>query len=166
MLPYGIKFGQIFFEKLCVKKENTSFYVFRKGTIVFCVYYKGHVNITGIRTLQQIQNCVDFLSVVPGVKTIQSVQVDNITCSAKLHEHIYTWNQSFRKYLQRLATNKNFLKIRYCPQTFPGAFLKLTKQGTIVFFATGKFNIVGCKSFTDIQDLVYKFLIAIKHLSS
>ena len=36
--------------KLSVKKENTSFYVFRKNRIVFCIYYKGHVNITGLRT--------------------------------------------------------------------------------------------------------------------
>lgn len=150
--------------KLSVKKENTSFYVFRKNRIVFCIYYKGHVNITGLRTSNEINNCILFLQAIPGVKKIESVKIDNITCSGCLHNSVYKWNQSFSVYLQKLSKTRTFNKIQYCPQTFPGAFLKTFKGGTIVFFATGKFNVVGCKSYKDINILIQKFICALKQL--
>ena len=147
-----------------ISKENGSFFIYRNKSLVYSIYYKGHVNITGIKTKCDIANALTFLSDIPGVKKLYNFKVDNITCSAKLHQSIYSWNQSFTSYLNQLNHLNIFNIIQYSPQIFPGAFLKSSNTGTIIFFASGKFNVVGCKNIPSILTLIHKFTFGVSNI--
>ena len=152
---------QHFCQKVKPKKKNGSFFVHRHKTFVYCIYYKGHVNVTGIKRKHDLIIALSYLKQIPHVCHVKLLSIDNITCSAKLNSGIYTWSEKFSSYLKRLNKLCNGLyTIQYSPQIFPGAFLKTKLLGTIVFFATGKFNIVGCKSFAS----VFKSLITFTQL--
>ena len=139
------------------KKENGSFFVYRLRGYVFCVYYSGHINVTGIKFIQEIQYIENIINEFYGIKKVIKSTIDNITCTAKISASLYTWNEPFASYLRKIDDISIFDIIQYSPQTFPGAFLKTTNSGTIIFFATGKINIVGCKSVKTIKQLLKKF---------
>lgn len=147
-------------------KDSGSFFVYRQKSFVYCIYYNGHVNLTGVHCVTHIRSAVHILGQVPGIQAVIGLTVDNITCTAKLHPSIYEWKKSFAEYLQDIARFECFTKIQYSPQTFPGAFLKTQAQGTIIFFATGKFNIVGCKTSHDLLLLLTKFTQVVRTLAS
>jgi len=153
------------FQNLINCKENGSFFVFRLEGFVFSVYYSGHFNVTGLRNTSEIKKVKSvILSQIIGVTKIHKITIDNITCTSKLNKTVYTWEESFVNYLQRLEVQNSFDIIQYSPQTFPGAFLKTLNTGTIIFFATGKFNIVGCSSEKEIKTLLLKFLRSVKNI--
>lgn len=145
-------------------KDCGSFFVYRKNGFVFCIYYTGHVNLTGIKKIECIEEGITILKSIPGILSIKKITVDNITCTGKLHKSVYKWNRSFADYLNDLTIIENFDKVQYSPQTFPGAFLKKHGIGTVVFFATGKFNVVGCKSCDSLMQLVGLFLDSLKQI--
>lgn len=151
--------------KANVCKDSGSFFVYRKLQFVFCIYYSGHINVTGIQTVQQIGACINIIATLPGIKQFNKITIDNITSTAKLHSSIYKWNRSFTTYLQDVANHNIFSKIQYSPQTFPGAFLKTKSEGTIVFFASGKFNVVGCKSAHSLITLIARFTSLIRQIA-
>jgi len=146
-----------------IVKESGSFFVYRLNKFVYCIYFKGHVNITGLKNRGDVESSVKLLTLLPFVKSAFLKSIDNITCSGKLSEENYSWNISFAKYLKKLSETD--INIKFHPQVFPGAFLKFeTQEGTIVFFATGKFNIVGCKSFSSILKLLTRFGKSVQHV--
>lgn len=145
-------------------KDKGSFFVFREEPFVFCIYYRGHINITGIRSSENITVSLRKLMAVKGVLKVYSVKVDNITCTSKLSSRAYQWTTSFTSYLTKLDNLQIFDSVQYSPQVFPGAFLKRANYGTVVFFATGKFNIVGCKSKDELLLTIEQFISAINNV--
>ena len=139
------------------KKENGSFFVHRYCGFVFSVYYSGHINVTGLKSFEKIPEVQKIIKSFYGIKKIISTSVDNITCSATINPTIYKWNRPFTSFLRDIEKEHVFDIIQYSPQTFPGAFLKTKNCGTIVFFATGKFNVVGCKTIKSIKKLLGDF---------
>jgi len=143
------------------QKNNGSFFVHRCDKIVYMIYFKGHVNVTGLKNKLQIMDAISYLQSVPGILSVRLISVDNITCSGQLKSSLYSWDRKFALYLKQFHVGSGYIyKIQYSPQIFPGAFLKSENNGTIVFFATGKFNIVGCKSISAIIKTLKRFILA------
>ena len=66
-------------------------------------------------------------------------------------------NQIFSTRVVKIAQCNYFDKVAYKRQCFPGAFLKNNFLGTVVLFKSGKFNIVGCKTQKEIEELLWNF---------
>lgn len=145
-------------------KDVGSFFVYRQKGFVFSIYYTGHVNVTGIRCMSKLEDGISILKSIPGIQSIKNIILDNITCTGLLPNSMYSCQNGFTEYLNALSALDNFDIIQYSPQTFPGAFLKKTGLGTIVFFSTGKFNLVGCKSYDILAQLITIFMNSILKL--
>lgn len=135
-----------------------SFFVVRCHRFVFCIYFKGHINITGLCHVREICQCATIIKLIPGIHVITACQVDNITCTGALG---YTIPQFYQllSFLNSSSQN-DFLRIKYSQETFAGAQLK-SRTGTIILFMSGKFNIVGCKRYVDaclLADTLYNVL--------
>lgn len=136
-------------------KETYSFFVHRRRRLVYTFYYSGHVNVTGIKKKFDLQKILKFLYSIDGFEKVTQIHVDNVTvtgCVSPLH-----LTSNFRQQLYSIAKLGLFDSIAYKRQSFPGAFLKKKQVGTIVFFSSGKFNIVGCRSRLQVRDLIDRF---------
>jgi len=117
------------------KAENFTFILFKRG-----LKKETHVNITQIANFQSIHRAIEVL-----VKLIECVVIhyviDNIIATSDFHRNIS---------LQKIVELRQFKKIKYNSEVFPGLFLKFNR-GTIILFHSGKTVIVGCKSIEDIE---------------
>lgn len=154
-----------FKERFGYTKESPSFFVCRICKLVFIVYYSGHINVTGIRSHDEINQVLNFLLAVPGIKRIESYQIDNITSSGQLSKRVFkSQGVPFAQYLHNDFFVKYFDAVKYTPQHFPGAFLRIEALGTVVLFSSGKFNIVGCSTPEGILLILYSFIKCVRRV--
>ena len=145
---------------LSTTKRYPSFFVYRLNIYVFCIYYTGHINITGVACREEIRRALGACSRLRGVLRVKKVHIDNITCCGALGRQL----TDFFKIVQTEARLKTrFPVVKFCQETFPGAQFKLPGLGTVMLFRSGKYNVVGCKSLrsahhlaTQITELVLK----------
>jgi len=141
------------------KKIFPSFFVYKFSTFTFIIYYTGHINVTGLRLLNDIYLCYTHLVTIPGVSEVHAVKIDNITLSGQVSLKPYR----FIPFIKAQAIKSSFDKIRFSQEIFPGAQFKLFNKGTLVLFRSGKFNLVGIKNYSDAIHLTEAL---IKDLSS
>ena len=101
-----------------------------------------HVNITKIRTFSQIPDSIRELKTMLLWGEIGKPIIDNITASFDLGHHLILNSVYLRL--------KKLYKVRYCPQRFPGLFLKIN-LGCALIFSSGKVCLVGFKHIKDIE---------------
>ena len=142
---------QIFAFNKNVTKKKHSFFVVR-NEFVYTIFYSGYINITGLKCNEDIKtsimNILKLLKI--SSENIYKIKIDNIVASNLFNEKI-----EIRKYILFLREKK--YKIRYNPHRFPGATLKLIK-GSILFFVSGKFILLGFKNITDLHCENKKFI--------
>lgn len=144
------------------RPKTNSFFLFKllkhqTQKIIFTVYYKGHINVTGIKSYKEIVQIKKVLLLIPGIKQLYNYTVDNITATGNLYHSFFHY--PFSKVLHTIINNKAIeqYSIKYSPQTFPGAFIKIkNNRGTCVLFPSGKFNILGCQNKEQIDFIVTK----------
>ena len=154
------------------KKRSVSYYnsfcvirAFEKNkTFVFIVYYKGHVNVTGLKGNREISSACRLLKKWFKRHNLVGFKVDNFTASSTLtYGSLFEWPRSFLGLLTDIKdkfvgthlhgiTKYSLLNIHCHRQKFPGAFLKYS-VGTVILFASGKFNIVGVKKKQHIREM-------------
>ena len=122
------------------KKYTTSF-----GNATLIVY--GHspllINITGLKSMKEIQILKKYLEVVYNVKC-SDVKVDNIFYS---HKDCCNIDMNALYYHLRQHHKDNYV-IDYNIELFPGLYMKSKTKGlpTLILFRTGSYTILGCKS--------------------
>lgn len=139
-------------QALCITHSN--FITLRSTPYVFVIFAKsGHVNVSGIRNFEDIKNIIPKIKDQLCVDVQESdIVIDNSTASGQ----ISNINLNFHK-LQKQAIANNVLVILR-PHFFPSALIRQKKtseriiKGTIILFQNGKFIIVGCKSYSAIEE--------------
>ena len=122
------------------KKYTTSF-----GNATLIVY--GHspllINITGLKSMKEIQTLKKYLEVAYNVKC-SDVKVDNIFYS---HKDCCNIDMNALYYHLRQHHKDNYV-IDYNVELFPGLYMKSKTKGlpTLILFRTGSYTIMGCKS--------------------
>ena len=122
------------------KKYTTSF-----GNATLIVY--GHspllINITGLKSMKEIQILKKYLEVAYNVKC-SDVKVDNIFYS---HKDCCNIDMNALYYHLRQHHKDNYV-IDYNVELFPGLYMKSKIKGlpTLILFRTGSYTIMGCKS--------------------
>ena len=140
------------------KPITNSFFLFKLNInnhiIVVTIYYRGHVNITGLKTAKEFEDVISIIKRVPGILSIKSCTIDNITASASLEiGSLYSTKLSFTELISHIQHYPSIQTIKYSSQKFPGAFIKFRQGGTVILFPSGKYNILGCKKLEDIHTL-------------
>jgi Transcription factor TFIID (or TATA-binding protein, TBP) len=101
-----------------------------------------HINITKIPCMEEIENAKQHLCDLFKIEILRVHVVDNITVSTKLENKCIP-----SEIIQQF---KNYCKITFNQETFPGVFLKFS-YGTAIVFHTGRCILIGCKSIENIE---------------
>lgn len=133
-----------------VTKRHPSFFVYRVHVFVYIIYYSGHINITGIACKKEIHTAIHIAKSIYGVVKLRQCKVDNITSCGDIGVTLHRFFSLIQNEAESLS---NFPIVRFCQESFPGAQFKQPGMGTVMLFRSGKFNIVGCKSFSTIVKL-------------
>ena len=149
-----------------ITKRKTSFVVIRDsilGNSVLCCFFSGHINVTGVKCVQDIEKTLCNISSYFGFRPsdFAPVCIDNITStvtSAKLKSRINLFVLS--KHIKTLDL-PIVKKITYKKQSFPGLFIK-TRIGLILWFNSNSITCVGSKSLKEVEDL-HNLIGDIKH---
>jgi len=104
-----------------------------------------HVNITKIPRLDQIEHAKEHLCELLNLKVILLHVVDNITVSTKLHRSFLPCDI--------ITLFKDRCIITFNQETFPGIFLKFP-YGTAIIFHTGRCILIGCKTVSNIVNIL------------
>lgn len=138
-----------------VSKFGTSYFIIRWDRYVFSVYYSGHVNVTGLQRLSDVHKVYHYLKTILIINKLIKFQVDNITYTSSITNSNLKYITSFTSFLQTIEKHECVHTIKYSAQRFPGAFLKLktSSRATVILFASGKYNIVGCNTLKMLHDV-------------
>lgn len=115
---------------------------------VFCCYYKGYINITGVRNLCALSVALDVLAKLLKItrKAFGNTNIDNITARCtRLTERKIS--------LQKKRINirhKHVLGVQYRREIFPNMFIKTT-FGTIIWSPKNCVSCVGVKKPEDLN---------------
>lgn len=136
-----------------VSKRKQSFFVLRPDEFVYCIYYTGHINVTGLKHLEDVRKSCLFLRCELSLEIVDgSIKIDNITSCTRLRSNHYF---NLTRFMTELAATSKcesdssrecrILGLCYNKQIFPGAFVR-TDIGTILFFNTNKVVCVGTRT--------------------
>lgn len=125
-------------------KVHSNFVIAREK-YVNTVFTSGHVNITGIKNIDNIADSVSCICKGFDLdEALYQSKVDNISATActvhKLNLH-KIYNQALKKHL----TNSETYSFRLNLEVFPALYYK-SLACTCIIFATGSIIIVGCKN--------------------
>ena len=128
-----------------ITKRERSFLVLRQNKVVYTCFKSGFINVTGVRSIADIQKTIEHLAFYLGIsgEDFSTIKIDNIHASCTLPEE----KINLRKLIKILPVDSK-LKIketRYNRQRFPGLTIK-TKIGSILWFSSNKVLITGCNS--------------------
>lgn len=137
-----------------ITKITNSFFVIR-DTYVYIIFFNGHVNVTKLKNYRDLLNSqfrfCSFANV--SLDQIKWVRIDNIVASGRLVRKFLN-KRKFINFLQYLLYQGG--SVHYNPEKFPGARIKLDSD-IYILFLSGKFNIVGQKSFLNLNIAREKF---------
>lgn len=138
-----------------VVKKCASFAVVRwsGSKAVFCCYYKGHINVTGVKSAHEIIEALEQLTKI-GIKRthLSPIVVDNLSSkpspshiSTKLRASKHRINLYNLVNIIHALHLPEVLSVKYNRQKFPGLFIR-TVYGTILWFNSNAVSCVGSKS--------------------
>jgi TATA-box binding protein (TBP) (component of TFIID and TFIIIB) len=123
----------------------TQFYYVVKKQFTFTVYFRSKIiNVTGIRCFDQVLSSIHtFKELITNQSLVcENIKIDNSTAFGR-----YLRIVDFHKLQKCLPPGYN-IKI---PPIFPGAFIELRNKKKILFFKSGKYISVGCKSRAELK---------------
>jgi TATA-box binding protein (TBP) (component of TFIID and TFIIIB) len=128
-------------------RQTGNIVILRTETAVYIVFSACFVNVTGIKSIDQIQTAIEEFLYLFELKD-QNIPfiIDNISAHTKIDQTNYDYN--ITDYANRLTIHYNGLILRNNLK-FPSISVRLS-QGTIVLFRSGKINCVGIKTISDI----------------
>jgi TATA-box binding protein (TBP) (component of TFIID and TFIIIB) len=172
------------YKQLVVRlKENKGFkkkyrnFVIIKSDYCYILFCNGHINITGIKTMTEIDWVLFEVGQIFGHYPIGSPNyaIDNISASYNMGISFNLAHLSYFSNLHNISlllgedgnklengTKKRMIGMFYEPELFPAVKLS-TQKGTCLIFTSGKVNFVGVKSSEGLQWL-FNQLVTIKNM--
>jgi TATA-box binding protein (TBP) (component of TFIID and TFIIIB) len=154
-----------------------NFFVILIENIKYIIFCNGHINISGVRTINEIkyiQSLIPYIfDYLPRrMSNGKRYQIDNISATECFKDLII--NLSHFGYLSKIDGIKSFLTsinhhikpykeigISYEPELFHGIRI-CTNIGTCIMFATGKVNYLGSSSIDKLNWVASRIYILIK----
>lgn len=140
-------------ESEAVTKRTHSFAVLRLPPVVYTCFYSGFINVTGIRTFEQLRSVTttlrEHLGLDPEVDPVEP-HIDSIS-SAWPQDQFLPGHQ-LNKVRDIALKESQVTGIKWNRQQFPALFLK-TKFGTILWFNAPAIVSVGSKEKQDLTEL-------------
>lgn len=131
------------------KYKQCSNFVVWHGTYTYTVFYGGTVNVTGIKSLEEVKNvlsnmCSDFEIDPSLVKT--SFIIDSSTATGDFQRRLDL--TSIQRYLMQ---NSDTFTINFNREVFCSLYCYSKRGGTVALYASGKYNILGTKTCRQMQ---------------
>lgn len=136
-------------------------FIVLKNLYSYVIFLKnGFVNVTGIINYEDINKTLHNLCAILHIKKPDcEIFIDNTTYSGSTSRKINLI--SFSDYLHEKG-----IKYQFNPQFFPGLFTAFQNKGRIVFFSSGKYNILGSKCPSELQTHFTKMTACMKIFST
>jgi len=117
----------------------------------YSIFNSGFVNATGFRNQSSVLPAIEKFNIQFGFNiTENEVHTDNITASGTI-EAIPRFDLSeIKKTIDLDADFKN-IKTSLQPRFFPALILRFAELPTVLFFASGRYTIVGSKNLENIK---------------
>ena len=145
----NIKISVYFESDLLPMKKTNEKNIFKLKSWIITIYLHStkHVNVTGIKSREEIAQVIQALEKEYGVKSLNH-KIDSAMISHKDKKRLGI--EGIRKALQPVST---LYHMDYEPEIFSGIFLKPTNRQypTINLFFTGSYQLLGGKSFDTIE---------------
>ena len=146
-------------------KVYHNFAVVRTAYVYIIFFDALTINCTGIPCYNEIEDAVSLFSEWHGIEKslIHSVKIDNLTCAGQ-----YPNKVDFRTLIAKChRLQKESRRVRFNPEYFPSCIINFKDiGGTVSFFRSGKYSIVGCSSISQaetVAERLYKILDEISH---
>lgn len=142
-----------------VTRKSSNFFVLR-SKYVYIIFFTGHVNITGVRSVNEVANsCIHLKGLLHNKDLeISTPSIDNICSSGSVRDRVDLYQLAV--FLQ-----KNGYQFCFNPHKFPGlsiAPLENAARGTFTIFSSGKFILVGLKSSYELDSVTKVFFAIIE----
>ncbi|XP_053202141.1 TATA-box-binding protein-like 1 [Panonychus citri] len=112
------------------------------GKVKVLIYRSNKVNVVGAKSLDEATNVL--INVLPNYSIVKS-KIVNIVASGTIDFPI-----NLNKIIQ-------YPEFTWEPELFPGIMFRVGKQ-VAIFFSSRKFNIVGSKSMSTLENFYYEFI--------
>jgi TATA-box binding protein (TBP) (component of TFIID and TFIIIB) len=161
----------LFFRKKC-----RNFFTIKIRNHAYSIYTNGHINVTGIRRISEINNIyaniINFSSIKPEYNIFRGkcFRIDNISATSYLGNPVNLYHFAQLSLIKnitlfllndRIAIPKNKIGIFYEPELFHAVKI-VTDNGTCLLFSTGKINYLGSKSDIMLEWVVSRITILYK----
>ena len=149
----NIKMSVYFVKDLFKKKKSNEKVIFHIKKWIITIYYHtpNHVNVTSIKSRDDIPKIITHLESKYGVKSVRH-QID---CAMISHKDNIKIKMS--EITNALKTISNIYHVEFEPEIFTGMFLKPINREypTINIFYTGSYQLLGGKSFEKIDESIF-----------
>lgn len=132
-----------------VIKTKYTYSIFKTNKI-----FQNHINITGIPSLDKVEDSIKYLKEYLDFEIIKKPQIDNIIANLKLPHQID---------LAKVCEKNLFKLMKLNTEKFPGLFVKFDK-GTAILFHSGNIVLMGAKTDNDLKCLTANICAAMKML--
>ena len=119
------------------------------------MFITGHVNITGIKTFEEVKDATIRFTQLTGKEVNQdNIKVNNSTASGNLLSNSSNKFLSLKKVKNIIEKNQEELNgtFNFRPHHFPGAVFRRNGKLTIIIFPSGRYIIVGGKNKLQIRE--------------
>jgi TATA-box binding protein (TBP) (component of TFIID and TFIIIB) len=145
-------------EQLFLKETKTyhNYLVIRDKYTYIVFPKKGHINITGIKNIFEIDNVIDnFCEDFKLNRNLitNCLKIDNISAGGDFGKKL-----NVGAIQEKLNREKTEFTVKFDRNYFPGAFCKTFDVGTIIIFRSGKYVIVGAKCQEDVKKIFHMML--------
>jgi TATA-box binding protein (TBP) (component of TFIID and TFIIIB) len=135
---------------------HKNFCVLKLPPLTLVIFLKsGHINVTGVKNFGAVQAALDrFNSVFDRKIPLSLIQVVSSTASGVVGGRV-----DFRKLWETsVKSTSSEFKFSFRRKTFPGVVIRRKKEdgrkkngGCVQLFTNGKYNILGCKTESDLR---------------
>ena len=152
---FKIKFKKNIYKKYYKKQNYILRGIFGVATILGAKY--NHVNITGIKILKQVPKSVKIFckTFEININEIQNAKIDCISITSSAPAGL------------KFKILKSTAKVKYeiiNPPKFPGIIFKKYKSPTLIYFNSGKINLIGSKTISEIKINLLNFFDFLKKI--
>ena len=126
---------------------------------MYTVFFKGHINVTKIKTIEELPQAVEhFCSLLQlsSNQHVEHVKVDNIVASGKVI--LGDNGRNFHALLRYINRDIDVSFLHANRERFPGCRIKLREGGTILLFNSGKYVITGVRTILRLDDIFTKII--------